>query len=275
MSDGKWGAMSAKAPPNHADLLKTAKRLDREEAAIKRRKLALAKQLIEAGRALGGDALVESAPAKKKRRVQRRRYAKRTIKPGPTSPEPAPRKGGRAPSETGWTGTMLRILTEANRPMAYAELKAEVMKTRLGPTLVRTDKAFYGGIAKLEERKQAVRQNGRIATVAAHERLMRDVAAGLAKEEPPIRNTGGERNSPAKSALIEILRREAEGASPADIVNELTPKLNLQSKNSKTAVYNLINRLVRRGELTKDGKNVRLPVEVSSAFQQSGTAVVH
>jgi hypothetical protein len=272
MNDDSEGAMT-KPPPNHADLLKTAKRLDREEAAIKRRKLALAKQLIEAGRALGGDGLIEAAPTKKKRRVQRRRYTKRAAKPTPlATPKPTERKGGRTPSETGWTATMLRILTEANRPMSYAELKAKVMNTPLGPTLARTDKAFYSGVAKLEERKQAIRQNGRISTTEAYERLMRDVAAGIAKEEPPIRNTGGDRNSPAKAAIFEILRREAQGAPIADIVNELTPKLNLETRNSKTAVYNLIARLVRRGELTKNGKNIRLPVEAGNLFQHSGAA---
>jgi hypothetical protein len=263
-----------KTPPNHAELLKKAKRLDREEAAIKRRKLTLARQLIEAGRALGGDQLDEAAP-KKKRRVQRRRIAKRMPVAAASRPRATTvpsRKGGRAKSETGWTATMLGILTQADRPMAYAELKAEIMKTPLATKLARTDKSFYGGLLKLEQRKQAIRQNGRVATVAAHERFMRDVAAGLVKEEPPIRNTGGDRTSPAKAALLEILRREVEGASAADIVNELTPKLDLKTRNNKTAVYNLIARLLKRGELVKDGKNVRLPLEVGGLFQHSGTA---
>jgi hypothetical protein len=262
-----------KALPTHADLLKKASRLDREEAAIKREKLKLARQMMDAARALGGDQLDEVAP-KKKRRVPRRRVAKRRIAPTASQPRAATvrAKAGRAKSETGWTATMLKILTEVDRPMAYADLKAEIMKTPLATKLAKSDKSFYGGLLKLEQQKQAIRQNGRIATIAAHERFKRDVAAGLVKEEPPIRNTGGDRNSPAKAAIFEILRREAQGAPIADIVNELTPKLNLETRNSKTAVYNLIARLVRRGELAKDGKNIRLALEVGNLFQHSGAA---
>lgn len=258
--------------PNHTELLAKAKRLDRDEAAIKRQRLALARKLIEAGRALGGDQLVEAAPPKKKRRIYRRRAVKRAQVAKPAAPAPQPRKGGRSQSETGWTGTMLRILTEADRLMPYAELKAEIQKTPLAPKLAQSDKSFYGGILKLEQREQAVRYHGRVGTVQAYARYIADVAAGLMKEDPPILNTGGNRKSPAKDALFEILQRDARGAPPADVVNELTQKLNLETKNSKTAVYNLIARLLKRGEIAKVGKNIALPREVENLFQRSGAA---
>src|SRR4051794_34685357 len=99
---------------NPADLLKEAKRIDRDEAAIRRRKLKLAKLLIETGQALGGEDLQAEAAPKPKRRYTRRRRATR-INPFAANalalPHHGRARGGRRQSETGWTGTMLKVLT--------------------------------------------------------------------------------------------------------------------------------------------------------------------
>jgi hypothetical protein len=228
--------------------------------------LALAKKLIEAGHALGGNDLHSEAPIKHKRRAIRRRRIVRadhaaTRQLGGTSSTSArPQAKGRRISDTGWTATMLKVLVEADRPMAYAELKAALAKTHLAPKLLRTDKSFYGAIGKLDAKKVAVRHNGRISATAVYERFQRDVASGIAKDEP-VRNTGGEHRSPVKAALFEFLKTNPQGARAGEIINALSKRadLNLTDKNSLTAVYNLIARLVRREVLVRDGSIVRLP----------------
>ena len=249
-----------------ADLLREAERLDRQEAAMKRDRLKLAKRLMEKAQELGGAELMPEKPGVKQKRryVRRRRPARAPSRPAPSSipsqssrsrPQATHRVAkapGRKFSETGWTGTMLRILTASGQMMTYADLKAEIAKTPLGPKLLSTDKSFYGALGKLEDRKQAIRHSGRIGTPIAYERFMRDVAAGIVKDEP-VRNTGGEHTSPTKSALFAFLENNIQGAPIAEIIGDLEkrPDLDLTGKNSKTAVYNLIARLVRREVLTK------------------------
>jgi hypothetical protein len=265
--------MSGKSSTDPADLLKEAKRLQAQEAQLKRDRLALAKKLIQAGHDLGGDDLELEVPAKPKRRYTRRRRAVRAPSPpaAPNAPQiAATARRGRGLSAVGWTATMLQIVRDANRPLTYAELKAEIAKTHLGPRLLRTDKSFYGAIGKLETREAAVRHGGRISTPEVYERYMRDVAAGLVKDEP-ILNSGGERVSPTKTAVLEFLGDNVRGAKISEIITDLEkrPELNLPgNKNGKTAVYNLIARLVRREVLVREGDLIRLPRKANGALHE-------
>jgi len=276
--------MTAKSPATAADLLREAKRIEAQERDLKRARLALAKKLIETGQALGGDDLLSEKPTKPKRRLARRRRIMRSSS-SPQSVRPSaehqPRTetkklNGRRFSDTGWTATMLKILTEANRPMTYVELKAAIAKTHLGPKLLRTEKSFYGSVGKLEDRKQAVRHGRRVSTTSVHERFMRDVAAGLVKDEP-VHNSGGEHRSPVKTALLDFLEANSQGATIAEIIGNLEkrPELDLSDRNSKTAVYNLIARLVRREVLSRDGSVIRLPHRSNGSYhnEQSSTEV--
>jgi hypothetical protein len=235
-------------PSNPEKLLKEHKRLKAREAAIKRQRLALAKKLIAAGQEMGGSDLdVETLASRKVRHIARRK---------PRMGRPKAVRVGRRSSETSWTATMLDILTSANRMMSYAELKAEMAKTHLGPKLARTEKSFYGSFLKLEERDQAMRHGGRIGTIKAYKQFLSDVEAGLVKDEP-IPNRGGNRKSPAKEAIFEVLQ-ERDGATPGELVAALTERLDLKTKTSKNAVYNLISRLVRRDELVRTGDKIRI-----------------
>jgi hypothetical protein len=266
--------MSGKSPTYPADLLKEAKRLQAQEAQLKRDRVALAKKLIQAGRDLGGDDLELEVTAKPKRRYTRRRRAVRAPPPPPATPNTpqvaatAPQPLGRRLSAIGWTATMLQIIRDANRPLTYAELKAETAKTHLGPKLLRTDKSFYGAIAKLETREVAVRHGGRVFAPEVYERYMRDVDAGIVKDEP-ILNSGSERVSPTKTAVLQFLGDNVRGARISEIVNNLEkrPELNVSgNKNGKTAVYNLIARLVRRDVLVREGDIITLPRKPNGAL---------
>jgi hypothetical protein len=170
-----------------------------------------------------------------------------------------------------WPATMLRILKQADRLVPYAELKEELAKTHLAPKLARSDKSFYGSLLKLETMGLAVRNGGRAATTEVFQRFKADVEAGRIKDEP-IRNTGGDRNSPAKKAILDLLLATG-GASPSAIVKELIPKLDLNTKNSKTAVYNLIARLVKRDELIRDGTIIRLPSKSKNGTEPDAEAL--
>src|SRR5688500_7431983 len=83
-----------------ADLFKEAKDLASQEAAIKRRKIALARKMIEAGQALGGDDLQLETPSKPKRKYSRRRA--RVARAKSARPIQTPAKGDLRVKETGW-----------------------------------------------------------------------------------------------------------------------------------------------------------------------------
>jgi hypothetical protein len=141
--------------------------------------------------------------------------------------------------------------------MPYSELRSELAKTHLGQKLKRTDKSFYGGLLKLETTGLAKRHGGRAATVEVFQRFMDDVKSGRAKDEP-IQNRGENSRSPAKAALFEVLRISGS-ATASELITMLTPRLHLATRNSKTSIYNLIARLVKREELVRSGSIISFP----------------
>lgn len=237
--------MAKKPPANPADLLKQMERLEVQEARLKRERLELARRLIAAGQALGG-ADLDAEPTQRAKPKQRAKKRPRQV-----ASIASPRVGGRRPSDESWTATMLKILERAGSPMTYGELKAEVAKTHLGPKLERTDKSLYGGVGKLETKKLVVRHNGRIFLPKAYEQFRRDVEAGIVRDKPMEQSP--RTTSPVKEALLRLLKARPDGMRPAEIMGALEsfPELELSTKNSKTAVYNLIGRLVKRGEISK------------------------
>ena len=242
--------MKAKAA-NPADLLREARNIETEEAAIKRRKLALARKLIEAGQALGGDDL-EDAP-KPKRKTARRARAARS-EPVTRTPRGERRDGPHMLKRSGWTHTILKVVTEANRPITHAEVKAEVAKTDLGQRLRVSESGFYGAILKLSRKNLIKRENGYLLAPHVYERLNR--AGPTVPPLPPVN-----RHSPTRDAIVEFLRANPGGGKTAEILGYVMSRPGFDTRNrySRTVVYNLVSRLVKQGVLTKEGEIVRLP----------------
>lgn len=177
----------------------------------------------------------------------------------PAPGAPAARPGVRRGKAQTWTATIYKIIRKSGRGMSYSEVKDELGKTHLGDTLKRTEKAFYGGIGKLAEKKKIVKHNGRLYTRTIYRRFMEDVAAGRVAElpAPPI---GGE-ESPNEIAVERFLSSRPDGATTVEIVDSLliNPPPDLAVTKNRNSIYNLLARHRKRGKLIRRGDRYYLP----------------
>jgi hypothetical protein len=161
-----------------------------------------------------------------------------------------------------WTSVIHTILTEAGRGLLHTELRAEVVKTDLAERLSKSDKGFYGGIAKLADQKPPllIKHKGRLFAPATYHRFMADVAAGRVPDLEDIQHIGNA--SPFRDAILDLMKRFDDGATSAEIIQGLrqNPALVGTLQRHQTHVYNVLSRLVEREELTKsNGKYVLGP----------------
>jgi len=235
-----------------------------EEKAIRERRSKLSK-LVEYGEAL---VLLEGS------RPVEAEAVSATTEPEPaiaetTEEKPAiqRRRGARS-----WTGTIKRILVQANRPMTFAELKDAVAETHLGETLNRTDKAFYGSIGKLTERGDIVKHKGRLFSPQAFHQFMEDVRAGRAVDESFDGSRAG--TSDNAVALIRFLKGRGGKGTTTEIVQSLltNPPDDLNVTNNRNSIYNLINRMYKNGQLIKAGDKYHLPDEDKGAPNRNGSS---
>jgi uncharacterized protein (UPF0147 family) len=241
------------ATDNPADLLREITLLEEQERALKERKRALAEKLREAAQKLDGPLVVARPKRKAAARPARRPKPAAPFVPLVTPPTIDPPPGRFAKREgTSWPDTMQGLIEAENRGIPYGELKALVMTTHLGPILERTDKAFYGTLAKLEQRKIAKRHGGRVYSAAAYAKFRADVDAGLVEDHPVP--AGTPRQSPLQIAFLALLDERPRGVPTATVIAKLDNRadLNTTGKYSRNVIYNLISRLAHRGEIVRE-----------------------
>jgi len=251
-------------------------RLKEEESAMKARHTAEEKvirdrctkleKFVEYGMALAEmDAFPESKPV--------------TEEVHKVAPRPEPRLGTSSRRRKGgktWTATIKRIVAESDHPMTFSEVKDEVAKTHLGETLSRTDKAFYGGIAKLYERGDIIKHRGHLFFPKAFKQFMDDVNAGRVEDvSEPSGSYGGP--SPNEIAIERFLENRPNGATTSEIVSNLlnNPPAGLEVTKNRNSIYNLLSRQGKSGKLIRRGDHYFLPCqenETPSENQSEGVS---
>ncbi|TPK73975.1 hypothetical protein FJ930_07940 [Mesorhizobium sp. B2-4-15] len=266
--------MSDHAFPTHADVRKWQAQLEQlvteesamkarhaeEEARIKNKRTRLNK-LIEAASAFM-DAMDDESPVS----IDDEKPGAASV-PEPEKPQ-VPSKSAiatpatrRASNQT-WTATIHRVIQDEGRGLTYQELKEGLLKTHLGETLQRTDKAFYGGIAKLESRQMIVKHNGRLFSPSGYKRFMNDVAAGLVEDTPYTAASNSWQMSPNEAAVARLLSLHPKGLTTSEIVESLLndPPPDLAVTKNRNSLYNLLARERERGNLVKEGDTYSLPL---------------
>lgn len=190
------------------------------------------------------------------------------------SAEPLPRKAKVHPRRKrgkSWTATILRLVNAADRRLSYTELKNEVSKTHLGPTLEKTDRAFYGGVGKLERRGLVVRHKGWVFSTKAYGQFMKDVAAGKIDDDPAPTFITRERRSDNVVAIERFLATRPNGATTGEIVRSLltNPPDDLVVTNNRNSIYNLLKRQREDGKLIRRGDRHYLPRQNDEAPDSS------
>lgn len=230
-----------------------------EEARIKNKRTRLNK-LIEAAAAFM-DAMNDESPVEvdeKPVAVNLPEVEKPQVPSKSEIARPATRRAG---NQT-WTATIHRVIQDEGRGLTYQELKEGLLKTHLGETLQRTDKAFYGGIAKLESRQMIIKHNGRLFSPSGYKRFMDDVAAGRVEDTPYVAASNSWQVSPNEEAVTRLLSRHPKGLTTSEIVESLLndPPPDLAVTKNRNSLYNLLARERERGNLVKEGDTYSLPL---------------
>lgn len=210
-------------------------RLAEQEQAIAKRRASL-ERFIRAAEAFIGDV---PAPRPAKPRIPQA---------APVAPRnPRPRRG-----EGLWTKEIMKAVRSAGAPVTYADLKAALLRSQVGPRLKETEKAFHGGIKKLHDRGILIRYAGRVYLPEHKNQLERDMAAGPAAARPVSPESRGIYWEPVRRMLSE----QAAGMTSSEIHDALQ-RQGIKVTNFGS-VQNLLSRHVKRGLLAKEGARYKL-----------------
>jgi len=138
------------------------------------------------------------------------------------------------------------------------ELREIIEQTELGPKLTESDKGFYHAISRLAARGELVKHNGWLFVPDRYKSYMSEVELGLRSDEAaPTHST---RRSPLADAIKRALAEAGEMTS-SEVIDYLIaiPEFEESLTQNKTGAYNVLSRLVGRGELVKDGGTYSLP----------------
>lgn len=142
---------------------------------------------------------------------------------------------------------------ERARGVDYKELREAAWGSPLKETMERTDKTFHSAIGKLVEQKRLIRHNHRLYTLSAYEEHLQRVKRGEVDGNPPAAPTY--RSSPMAESIKRHVGRHPTGIKSRDIITfigGMEEFAEVVGRNT-TSVYNVISRLVQRGEIRKSG----------------------
>lgn len=160
-------------------------------------------------------------------------------------------------------------MTRAVRDGVYAaeagvapfELKASLLRPESGVAerLGTSDKGFYNAIDRLARRDVIIRRHGRLFSPEALSRFEEAVAAGQLFGEVPKHPS----HSPMGDAILQIVTANP-GIFGGHIIVKLkeNPEFAAALNPHSTGAYNIIARLVKRGQLKKLGKGYYVEKEV-------------
>ena len=180
--------------------------------------------------------------------------------------------GRKKPRLLSWTGTILSILDRYDRGASYDQLKEEIGKTRLAGRLAQSDKGFYGGVAKVADRNELVKHKGWLFSRGNFDRLQRAIRDG--REDDVEELVTPARGSPMGNEVLRVVRSaHPRGVPTSEVIERLRehPDFGASVRKNATAGYNVLARMVKRGELLKDeNKILRLPQDENEPRAREG-----
>ena len=209
--------------------------------AAERKRTAL-RSLIDAATSLVAEPS-ESVFAEEQPRPPKLRRAKSKAKKRPL------RKGAERPT---WKSVIKAIVESVDRPMPYAEIKAEIRKTSFGADKD-SEKGFYGAITRLLEDGEVVRHKAHLFSHETYRKFQEDLKAGRARH---LKMPNAAHYSPMGEAVKKIIKNRPNGARSGHIKWELrkTPEFAASLDKNPTHIYNVLSRLTKDGFLLKRGK---------------------
>lgn len=157
-----------------------------------------------------------------------------------------------------WIKCIENILLDAGEGMTHQQLLAEVKKTELAEKAKRSDKGFYGAIARLHERQKLIKAGGLL--------FAKDVADKLERRgELPKENQQGTlqpRPNSASAYVIQALEDNPNGMTGPELKSYVSRKPNAPDSVHQHGqyIYNVLSKLMDGGRVRKTGSRYVLTV---------------
>lgn len=171
---------------------------------------------------------------------------------------PAPRRKRRkASGEPSWADIIWEAVEPAELGVTYAEMRTFALASALGAKLQESDKGYHNAISRLAKDESIIRDHGRLFTPAAYRRFLKAVEAGEASTTVPQPLA----YSPMGEAILRIVKDHPGELNGKGVINELRkdPEHNATLTPHETGAYNIIARLVRRGQIVRRDDGLILP----------------
>jgi hypothetical protein len=146
--------------------------------------------------------------------------------------------------------------------LANDEVKAVIRRTPLGNQLNQreTGRRYYNTISLLARKGIIVNHNRRVYSPEAYKRFIDQVEAGLVEDDVPVAKG---HFSPMGEAILELAAKHTEGLSRYDLIAELdkNPLFSESLAKHQSFIYNVLAKLLKRGQLEKIGDLYRLSTQ--------------
>ncbi|QDX26577.1 hypothetical protein FPZ54_11460 [Sphingomonas suaedae] len=148
-----------------------------------------------------------------------------------------------------WKAVVLPAVGEAEMGLTYAELRSAVAASPLGSKLDASDKGYHNAISRLAGDGLIIRDHGRVFTPEAFDRFMAAVERGEASTTVPQPLA----HSPMGEAILRIVSAQPGLLNGKGVIRELKkdPEFNAALTPHETGAFNIIARLVRRGQIVR------------------------
>lgn len=156
---------------------------------------------------------------------------------------------------------------EAGR-ITSADLRKAVEDSALGSKLAESDKGFYHALARLSERGTIKRHRGWYFSAKAFHEHEEAMKAGA----PDVEEVGAVKKSPMAEEIASFVSLMGRAKSSEILAHLLSrPEFRETLTANPTGAYNVMSRMVSRGELIKTEGRVYLPVP-SVAANEAGSS---
>ena len=155
---------------------------------------------------------------------------------------------------TTWTAFLDNLVRERGGKVSYSDAKEAVRASpELGPIFERTEKSFHGALGKLESARRVVRHQGWVFTPEAYAQHRAAVERGEAVEMSGFNSSA--RRSPMGEAVLSFVYGHPQGVVSKEVVEHVKgiDEFRAVVERNATNVYNILTRLVLRGQLRKEG----------------------